>query len=84
MAPLRRTVGSDSGGLGGLPPRAVAERVFEAVREGRFYILPPEGDPFRDACNTRLAQIRTATNPGANLPDDMPGSPEVPSTRPGR
>jgi NAD(P)-dependent dehydrogenase (short-subunit alcohol dehydrogenase family) len=55
----------------GLPPSAMAERVFEAMREERFYILPPEGDPFREACNTRLAQIRSATNPGANLPDDM-------------
>lgn len=46
---------------------ALADRTFDAMREDRFYILPPEGNGFREACNMRLAQIRTASNPGTNL-----------------
>jgi NAD(P)-dependent dehydrogenase (short-subunit alcohol dehydrogenase family) len=48
---------------GGLPPEAMAERVFEAVREGRLYVLAPEGDPWRDSCHRRLDDIRAARNP---------------------
>ena len=47
----------------GVPPSAMADRVFEAVAEGRFYALPPEGNPWRDACHSRLDQIRTQSNP---------------------
>ena len=53
----------------GVPPAELADRTFEAIRAERFYILPPEGNPFREACNARLEQIRTATNPGTNLVD---------------
>ena len=51
----------------GLPPAAMAERVFEAVRDNRFYILPPEGESFREACHSRLEDIRSASNPGTSL-----------------
>ena len=53
----------------GVPPAELADRTFEAIRAERFYILPPEGNPFREACNARLEQIRTATNPRTNLVD---------------
>ena len=54
----------------GLRPDVLAARTFDAIQKERLYILPPEGDPFREACNLRLAQIRTGTNPGANLPPE--------------
>jgi NAD(P)-dependent dehydrogenase (short-subunit alcohol dehydrogenase family) len=54
---------------GGLPASAMADRSFEAIREGRFYVLPPEGDPGREACNLRLDCIRNASNPRASFSD---------------
>ena len=47
----------------GAPPSLLADRVFEAVREGRFYILSPEGRGWRKACETRLEDIRLERNP---------------------
>jgi hypothetical protein len=41
----------------------LAERALEAVRENRFYVLPPEGGNWRVACDTRLEDIRTTRNP---------------------
>jgi NAD(P)-dependent dehydrogenase (short-subunit alcohol dehydrogenase family) len=48
----------------GAPPERIAERTLEAIRAGRFYVLAPEGDPWRDACHARLDAIRTERNPG--------------------
>ena len=47
----------------GLPPDAIADRTFDAIAEGRFYVFPPEGDPWRVVCDQRLDEIRHARNP---------------------
>ena len=46
----------------GLPPRAMAERVLNGIREGKFYLLA-EDDGWRDTANARLDDIRGASNP---------------------
>ena len=48
---------------GGAPPALLADRVFEAVRENRFYILSPAGRGWRKACETRLEDVRLERNP---------------------
>jgi NAD(P)-dependent dehydrogenase (short-subunit alcohol dehydrogenase family) len=53
----------------GLDPDAIAARTLAAIRAGRFYVLAPEGDPFRDACNARLDAIRHERNPGTAVQD---------------
>jgi len=52
----------------GLAPTVLADRVVEAMRADRFYVLAPEGDPWRDACNVRLEDIRLARNPTQAVP----------------
>jgi NAD(P)-dependent dehydrogenase (short-subunit alcohol dehydrogenase family) len=52
----------------GLEPDAIAARTLAAIRENRFYVLPPPGDPWRVACNARLDAIRDARNPGNVVP----------------
>ena len=47
----------------GVDPRVLAERTLEAVRERRFWVLPPEGDPWRVAARLRHQGIDDATNP---------------------
>jgi len=47
----------------GADPAEIAERTLAAIREDRFYVLAPEGDPWRDACHRRLDDIRHARNP---------------------
>jgi NAD(P)-dependent dehydrogenase (short-subunit alcohol dehydrogenase family) len=47
----------------GLDPRALAERTLAAIRENRFWVLPPEGDPWRVAARLRHQGIDDATNP---------------------
>jgi NAD(P)-dependent dehydrogenase (short-subunit alcohol dehydrogenase family) len=47
----------------GAPPSLLAERVVEAVRESRFYILSPAGRGWRNACETRLEDVRLERNP---------------------
>lgn len=54
---------------GGVDPMVLADRSFDAICEDRFYVLSPEGNPWRDACNTRLDDIRLARNPTMALPD---------------
>jgi NAD(P)-dependent dehydrogenase (short-subunit alcohol dehydrogenase family) len=49
----------------GLDPTAIAERTLAAIRDRRFYVLPPDGDPWRIACDARLDAIRHARNPGS-------------------
>jgi len=53
----------------GSDPRVLADRAIEAMRENRFYVLAPEGNSWRDACNTRLDDIRLARNPTDALPE---------------
>jgi len=47
----------------GLDPAVMAERVVEAIRAGRLYILSEEGGTWREACNARLDDLRLARNP---------------------
>jgi NAD(P)-dependent dehydrogenase (short-subunit alcohol dehydrogenase family) len=56
----------------GAPPDLMAERVVQAIRADRFYILSDEGDGWRTACNTRLEDIRLARNPSLVVPE-VPG-----------
>ena len=51
----------------GLDPGAIAARTLAAIRDGRFYVLPPDGDPWRDACDARLDAIRHVRNPGSAI-----------------
>ena len=48
----------------GIAPDVIAERTLRAIREDRFYVLAPEGNPWRDACHARLDAIRNERNPG--------------------
>jgi glycerate dehydrogenase len=48
----------------GAPPDVIAERTLRAIREDRFYVLAPEGDPWRTACHARFDAIRSERNPG--------------------
>ena len=47
----------------GVDPRVLAERTLAAIRENRFWVLPPEGDPWREAASLRHRSIDAATNP---------------------
>lgn len=47
----------------GVDPRVLAERTLAAIREKRFWVLPPDGDPWREAARLRHRSIDTATNP---------------------
>ena len=47
----------------GVPPSAMADRVFDAIRANQFYILSPKDAGWRRACEARLDDIRTETNP---------------------
>jgi NAD(P)-dependent dehydrogenase (short-subunit alcohol dehydrogenase family) len=48
---------------GSLPPRVLADRVLQAIKDNVFYILPPGDNPWRDTANTRLEDIRLVRNP---------------------
>lgn len=50
----------------GTPPAAIAQRVLQAIREERFYILSEDG--WRRSCETRLDDIRLARNPTFDVP----------------
>jgi short-subunit dehydrogenase len=50
----------------GIPPARIADRVIDAIRAGRFYILAE--DAWRDTCNTRLDDVRAGRNPTLNPP----------------
>jgi NAD(P)-dependent dehydrogenase (short-subunit alcohol dehydrogenase family) len=58
-----------AGTQGGLDPDAVAVRALDAVREGRFYVLPPAGDPWRKAMQARFTDIAA----GGDLRLSLPG-----------
>jgi NAD(P)-dependent dehydrogenase (short-subunit alcohol dehydrogenase family) len=53
----------------GLDPDVIALRALEAVREGRFYVLPPAGDPWNAAMRARQDDLRG----GADLRLSLPG-----------
>ncbi len=53
---------------GGADPGVIADRMLEAIVEDRFYVLAPEGDPWRDACHARLEDVRAARNPRLSVP----------------
>jgi len=44
------------------------EPAVEAIREDRFYVLAPEDNGWRAACNVRLEDIRLARNPSLAVP----------------
>lgn len=48
---------------GSAPPRLLAERVLQAIKDQAFYILPPTGNPWRDTANTRLEDLSLVRNP---------------------
>lgn len=50
----------------GLAPSVMADRVFDAIQADRFYILSEES--WREACNTRLEDIRLGRNPSFSPP----------------
>jgi len=52
----------------GQEPGVLAQRIIEGVRENQLYVLAPEGDPWREACNTRLDDLRAGRNPGGAVP----------------
>jgi NAD(P)-dependent dehydrogenase (short-subunit alcohol dehydrogenase family) len=54
----------------GMSPDRVAEQVFDAVRDERFWILThsqEDGDAWTTAVNRRLESVRDETNPALNL-----------------
>jgi len=53
----------------GLDPLALADRAIEAMRDNRFYVLAAEGNPWREACDLRLEDIRLARNPTNAMPE---------------
>ena len=57
---------SDGMAKHGLSPAVMADRVFAAIEEDRFYILSEEG--WREACHTRLEDIRLGRNPTFSVP----------------
>jgi NAD(P)-dependent dehydrogenase (short-subunit alcohol dehydrogenase family) len=64
----KMVVGALADGMakGGLDPSVMADRVFDAIQQDRFYILAE--DSWRDACNTRLEDIRLGRNPTFSPP----------------
>ena len=46
---------------GGIGPEVMAERVFNAMVQGQFYILSDEA--WRNSANIRLDDVRDARNP---------------------
>lgn len=53
----------------GIDPDVLAARALEAVREGRFYVLPPQGDPWLAAMRARQEMLRA----GGDLKLAVPG-----------
>lgn len=54
----------------GEAPSVLAQRIVDGIRENRLYVLAPEGDPWREACNVRLDDLRHARNPGGAVPGE--------------
>lgn len=51
-----------------LLPREIANRVVEAIETRKFYVLPPDSDPFIGVMEARFEAIQTGTNPGGEIP----------------
>jgi hypothetical protein len=47
---------------GGWPPSRVADQVFEAIREDRFYVIPAQ-EGFADRIRERMENILALKNP---------------------
>ena len=56
-----------SGVSSGLPPREMAERVLQAVKDNRFYILSNDG--WMESARTRIEDILQGRNPTLAPPD---------------
>jgi NAD(P)-dependent dehydrogenase (short-subunit alcohol dehydrogenase family) len=52
--------------LTGTPPATIAQRVLQAIRDERFYILSE--DAWRRSCETRLEDVRLGRNPTFDVP----------------
>lgn len=50
----------------GISPSVMADRVFEGIKEDRFYLLAEEDTNWIAACRTRLDDIRERRNPTLN------------------
>lgn len=50
----------------GISPTIMADRVFEGIKEDRFYLLAEEDTNWIHACRTRLDDIRERRNPTLN------------------
>lgn len=57
----------------GIDPDVMAERVEQGIVDDRFYLVPPDDDPWRKACETRLEDIRLGRNPTFATPDQTQG-----------
>ena len=51
----------------GLDPSVMAERVYEGIKQDRFYLLAEEGGNWDAACRTRLEDIQLRRNPTFGL-----------------
>ncbi len=47
----------------GVEPKVLAERALAAIQENQFWVLPPDGDPWRRAAKQRCDDIVHARNP---------------------
>jgi NAD(P)-dependent dehydrogenase (short-subunit alcohol dehydrogenase family) len=54
----------------GIDPDVIAVRALEAVRERRFYVLPPAGDPWNASMRARQDDLRA----GGDLRLSLPGA----------
>ena len=52
----------------GLAPSAMSERTLEAIRDERFYILPPPDNEWRRIADVRMDEIRAGANPTTQTP----------------
>jgi NAD(P)-dependent dehydrogenase (short-subunit alcohol dehydrogenase family) len=57
-----------AGAATGLDPDVVAARALDAVRERRFYVLPPEGNPWLAAMRARQDDLRAGNDLRLSLP----------------
>jgi NAD(P)-dependent dehydrogenase (short-subunit alcohol dehydrogenase family) len=57
----------------GVAPEQIAERVVAAVREDRFWVLPPPGDPWWKSCEARLDDVRARREPAFAVPASSSG-----------
>ena len=54
---------------GSLPPRVLADRVLQAIKDKVFYIVPPHDNPWRETVNARLEDLRLMRNPSFAPPE---------------